>query len=791
MNRASPILLAALLIPVATASAAERRALAIPAGPLGRAVVMLGRQANVSIGLTDPALARREVAALSGRMAVDTALARLLAGTGARHMAVDARTFRIFIDPRAAAIARPGRPRPPAVMPDDPGDVPDIVVTALKRPFPLAAFPGSASVITGDDPAFATGPRGSEVLLGRLHTLTSTHFGPGRNKLFVRGIADSSFNGPTQATVGQYLGETRLNYNAPDPDLRLYDIDRIEVLPGPQGTLYGAGALGGIVRMVPNRPDTGTAEGTAMIGASTTRHGDPGMDMAAMLNLPVARDRLGLRLVGYGLVQGGYIDNPLTGARNVNTARVQGGRAALAWAVDDQWRVTLAATGQLIRGDDAQSADRNGPPLSRAGAIDQPFANDYLLVDGVVTRDWDEYRLVATTGLVRQRLVEVYDSTSPGGPPLRFSQRTRINLLTSEVRLSRQTADGGPGWLIGASLVDNRSRQNRQLGPPGEPAALPGVGNDVFEATLFGEATVRPLDWLTVTAGGRAVTAQLGGRALDPVLFPGMGLPGIGLRADARRGLAAVLPSGAIAARIGPNALGFVRYQEGFRPGGLVANSAFVARFSSDRVRTVEAGLRYGRPDLGALDIQASAAFTRWTDIQADTIDLSGFPITANIGDGRIWTADLRIGWRPLPGLALEAAGLFNDSLVSDPLPSIIATPRARLPNVARWNGRASAEYRHDLGAGRTLRLNAALRHVGRSQLGIGPILGEAQGGWTDVSATARIGFGAHAVTLSVANLLDAAGNRFALGSPFTIVTNPQVTPLVPRTVRLGWDLRF
>ncbi|QHL91824.1 TonB-dependent receptor [Sphingomonas changnyeongensis] len=785
------MLLAALLIPVASAPAAELRALVIPAGPLGRAVVALGRQANVSIGLTDPALARRDVPGLSGRMSVEAALARLLAGTGARHMAVDARTFRIFIDRAATVPARPDLRRAPAIAPTAPGDAPDIVVTALKRPVTLAAFPGSASVISGDDPAFAAGPRGSELLLGRLHTLTSTHFGPGRNKLFVRGIADSSFNGPTQATVGQYLGETRLNYNAPDPDLRLYDIDRIEVLPGPQGTLYGAGALGGIVRMVPNRPDTAATEGTATVGASTTRHGDPGMDAAAMLNLPVAADRLGLRLVGYGLVQGGYIDNPLTGARNINAARVQGGRAALGWAVDDEWRLTLAATGQRIRGDDAQSADRNGPPLTRAGAIDQPFANDYLLVDAVATRDWGEYRLVATTGLVRQKLIEVYDSTAPGGPPLRFSQRTRIDLMTGEVRLSRQTADGGPGWLIGASLVDNRSRQNRQLGPPGEPAALPGVGNEVFEATLFGEATLRPLDWLTVTAGGRAVRARLGGRPLDPVLFPDMGVPGFGMRADVRRNLAALLPSGAIAARLGRSALGFVRYQEGFRPGGLVPTAAFVTRFTSDRVRTVEAGIRYGQPDPGALDIQASAAFTRWTDIQADTIDLSGFPITANIGDGRIWTADLRIGWRPLPGLALEAAGLFNDSLVTDTLPSIIATPRARLPNVARWNGRASAEYRHDLGAGRTLRLNAALRYVGRSRLGIGPVLGEAQGGWTDVSAAARIGFGDHALTLSIANLLDATGNRFALGSPFTIVTNPQVTPLVPRTVRLGWDLRF
>ena len=82
---------------------------------------------------------------------------------------------------------------------------------------------------------------------------------------------------PTQATVGQYLGEIRLNYNAPDPDLRLYDIDRVEVLEGPQGTLYGAGSLGGIIRIVPNRAAARRGRGHASRpAASLTAHGDPG-----------------------------------------------------------------------------------------------------------------------------------------------------------------------------------------------------------------------------------------------------------------------------------------------------------------------------------------------------------------------------------------------------------------------------------------------------------------------------------------------------------------------------------
>src|SRR6478735_219841 len=88
-----------------------------------------------------------------------------------------------------------------------------------------------------------TEAQGTEGVIARLPMLASTNLGTGRNKVFIRGIADSSFNGPSQSLVGQYLGDVRLSYNAPDPDVQLYDFKRVEVLEGPQGTLYGAGSL--------------------------------------------------------------------------------------------------------------------------------------------------------------------------------------------------------------------------------------------------------------------------------------------------------------------------------------------------------------------------------------------------------------------------------------------------------------------------------------------------------------------------------------------------------------------
>jgi outer membrane receptor protein involved in Fe transport len=358
-------------------------------------------------------------------------------------------------------------------------------------------------------------------------------------------------------------------------------------------------------------------------------------------------------------------------------------------------------------------------------------------------------------------------------------------MISSELRLSWQ-APGGSGWLVGTSMVDNRATQHRALGDPARPEPIPGTRNHVTEITAFGEATLRPLDWLSLSGGARLAWTDLSDEALDAVPFFAPAL-----RMFAERDQIAFLPSASVTVRPASDLFGYVRYQEGFRPGGLAATPLTVQRFRNDRVKTLETGLRYGLPGEAAWDASLAFAWTRWDDIQADIVDLAGFPTTANIGDGRIYSIDARIGWRPLTGLSLEAAGLFNDSLVTNPLPSIVIAPRSTLPNVARWNARLSAEYQHEIGAGAMFRIGGAGRYVGKSKLGIGAVLGEPQGNWFDLNLRARLELDRHAFTLDVTNLLDQAGNRFALGSPFTLIEHPQVTPLVPRTLRLGYELRF
>ncbi|PSJ36457.1 TonB-dependent receptor [Allosphingosinicella deserti] len=798
MRAARALAATAIILSLSTAAeAAQRHRLHLPAGRLGEAANALGRQAGISIGIRDPALAATPVPAVQGRLSVEDALKRMLVRAGARAVPLGPRTWLIVAAPVQAPQPRttpqriakrePTKPRPRPMRPVAAveTEAEEIVVTGSKRRLALADYPGVATLIDGDDPAFV-GLRGSEGLVERVSAVTSTHLGPGRNKLFLRGIADSSFNGPTQATVGQYLGETRLNYNAPDPDLKLHDVQRIEILPGPQGTLYGAGSVGGIIRVLPNAPNLYDLENAASAGVSAVQHGGIGGDLAGLINVPIAPGRAALRLSGYGESEAGYIDDLGRGLDDVNRTRTIGGRAALRLRSGSGWTVDLGLTGQRIRGEDAQFAERDGPPLTRHSVVPQDFRNGYALADVVVSKQWDDLHFVTATGLVRQTLTEHYDSTRGNGPPTQFEQRTEVTMLSADARLSRE-APQGRGWLIGASMISNRSEQSRALGAPGALKPITGVRNGIEEATVYGEASVGLTDMLTLTGGARISHSRLSGAALDaPIAFAAL------LRTiEASRSETSFLPSIALSGEASPRLSFFLRYQEGFRPGGLSVTGILVQRFRNDRVATLEGGFRLlGGPERD-VEAAASVSYTRWSDIQADIIDFDGLPTTTNIGDGRIYTLDLRAGWRPASGLSFDVAAVLNDSRVTNPAPSVIMTPSAPLPNVAKVNARIGAEYHAPLGPDLALRLTASARYIGRSRLGIGPILGEPQGDWVDTRLGARLERGRHAWSLTVSNLLDEVGNRFAFGSPFTLAETRQITPMQPRTVRLGWDVTF
>lgn len=832
-------LAAVALLATAAPLAAREAELAVPAGTVSDVAIGLARATGASIVIADPALGQRRIAGIKGRMAAEEAVRRLARAGGMEAVKVGANGWRLVAAPPRRIVSRPRpqrlEPAPirAASAPLSPSEGAPIIVTATKRDLAYAEIAGQVTLLDGEV-LQRGGVGGTERIMQRAASVSSTYLGSGRNKLFIRGIADSSFTGPTQATVGQYFGDLRLSYNAPDPDLRLSDMERVEILEGPQGTLYGAGSLGGIIRLVPRAPVPGETSLAAMGGASLIARGEPGGDAHATLNLPVAGETATLRIALDAATLGGYIDKPAIGRRDANRTAIFGGRAALRVDIAPGWQADVILLGQDTRSDDSQYADRGGQRLVSSAAVTEGSRAQYGQAQLVVTGRIGDVRIKSSTGIGAQDLTERYDATAEGGAPRVFRQRGQTRLIANETRAWQPVGKSGWGWVLGTSIIDNRNTVTRRLGEidaarallgtagaalgddaPALIAALPratGVRNTVFEITGYGEASYRVLPRLTLTAGVRVTSVELGGAGEDVALE--LALAAQALAITAKRRETAYLPSASALLDIGERGRGWLRYQEGFRPGGLAVADDFVRQFRSDHARTVELGGGWGEPGRGDFDLTASLSYTSWRDIQADFIDEGGLPSTANIGNGDIWAASVSGSVRIAPGLRAEAGATLNDSKVDEPVffaptavslagfdrvapagadaaASFLAAPRlSRIPNIARFAGRAGIEWRRDFADGTGIIADGWVSYVGTSRLGVGPELGEQQGDYLDSGLNLRWGREHAGLTLSVTNLANSEGNRFALGTPFA-TGRAQITPLQPRTIRVGFDARF
>jgi iron complex outermembrane receptor protein len=766
------------------AAGAPRYRFDLPAGPLSAGVAHISAQARVTIVAADPTLLSTNGPALRVDGTIDEALSRLLEKTSARAIRTSAFSWRI--------LARlPPRPVPhPRSITADPAATIDVVVIGSKHNVALSAYPASIAMIDGAALSRFGATPDTNAIARIVPAVQSTHLGPGRDKLFLRGIADSSFNGSSAALVGVYVNDVRLNYNAPDPDLRLYDVERVEVLMGPQGTLYGAGSMAGLIRITPRAPDLHARAGEVWVGGTSVAHGALGGDAGGIINVPVLNDRAALRLVGYAAHDGGYIDDAGRNRADVNATDTLGARATLRVRLG-KWRLDMGAMYQAIRNRDAQYAERDLPLLTRASIAAQPSANLFQAGYVTVAGEMGEVDLTTTTALVGQRLRQSF-LPDDGNVGTFYRQRDDLWLLSEEVRLSSR-AGAALGWTVGLSALDGRSEQIRTNLLGGFDRSLGRALNDLTELTGFGELTAYIVPRLTLTAGGRVTLVRLGGVATgalekgDANKIPADGEPHfVGVRHEAF-----AMPSLGFGWTPAANWLVFARFSEGYRPGGQTA-SGIIERYDADRIESLEAGIRL-RPAGGSrVSAQVSAATSRWRHIQADVLTPDGLPATQNIGDGTVRSLSASLSWKPLVVLEAKLAATLAEGVVTRydiPLEHVI---RSSLPNVAHDTLAASLDYRRALGAGRLITAGVSLNHVGRSVLGSDSMLAQVkQGGYWLASTGADLRLGAGTVSIDIDNLLDSAANSFAFGTPSYAYTDREITPLRPRTIRLGLRRSF
>lgn len=777
-----------MLILAVVACASAPTAAAAPGGPQDAPIVIgattldialldLARQTGVEIVSTEDGLKRVRVGPIAGRMRPRVALARLLAGTGFRAIALTRDSFRIV-----AATVRPVPPSPPLPVRPPPGD---IIVTASKQRVPLLRFPGSLTTLTqGAVPGSTPIARDLSGMAQANPILQTTALGAGRNKLFIRGIADSSFNGATQSTASFYFGDVPLGYSGPEPALALVDIGTIEVMEGPQGTLYGAGAIGGVVRITPNPARLDRVEGAVRGEVSLTAHGAPSDALSAVVNLPIADGTVGLRLVGYQAHDGGYIDDRGPRAADVNGVDRIGGRIALRVDPAPGWRIDVTGAGQRIAAHDGQYAQTRQAPLTRVSRIAQPYSNGIAFARLVMTKRWDSgLELVSATGIAHSTSDDRFDASRAAPTPLLQYTDSRGNLLLShETRLSRSMADGR-SWVLGIGLLRDSNTQDRTVGPPGSPVDIAGVTNVARSISVFGEVTRPLLPALSATIGFRGTRARIDG---SPTLRP---RPGDIVRG---RQTSRIDPTVALSWALSPRIAVYGRVQTGFRTGGLAVARGIgrVAEFAADSITMGEAGLRMVRHGDTGLAFSTAVSIARWRAIQADVVDRRGLPYTANIGDAQIATVEARGDWVPVRGLTIDAALLYTDNVVTGAVAATSPGRNRRLPMTPAIAAHVGASHRFALGGGE-MRIGGGVDYTGRSVLGTGDYLDISQGRYAVATVEAGWTHGGLDVAIGVDNLGNARANRFALGNPFGLAARDQITPLRPRTVRLSVGRAF
>jgi iron complex outermembrane recepter protein len=301
------------------APAADTRSLAaeVPAGPLAQALAAFGKQTGVQV-IYVAALADAKVSrgARAGSALAD-ALTQLLDGTGLRFEFLNPRTVRVY----AAAVPRlavrpPAEAAPPA---DYRGQarlatVDEVVVTASRREERSQDVPISIQVLTGETLTRLNASTFDD-FVKYLPGITTQGAGPAQNNIVIRGLATAALGQQGSGTLGSfpnvavYLDEQSVELAHRNLDVYAVDLERIEVLEGPQGTLFGSGAQAGVVRYITNKPKLDVTEGTLSAALGRTTHGGTSTDGSAVINAPLIPERLAVRGVLYSEQRAGYIDN--------------------------------------------------------------------------------------------------------------------------------------------------------------------------------------------------------------------------------------------------------------------------------------------------------------------------------------------------------------------------------------------------------------------------------------------------------------------------------------------------
>ena len=807
------------MLSATAAEAAGRRAqFAIPAGAsLDRALTMFSAQSDRDILFTPAMVAGRRSKAVFGRMESDAALNALLRGSGL--------TWREFQGRYLVEQA----PQPTVEEPE--AEIEGLVVTALRRPTLDRLTPMSVRAFSGEDltrAGAATFTQAATLMPG----LTQTSTGTGRNRFSLRGVYGSG-----EATTALYYDDvpvtgpsgTTADPGGSSPEFLLVDVERMELLRGPQGTLYGSSAMGGALKVVFKRPDL-SEPSASLSGEVSTNAGYWGEAETLVVNQPLLKDRVGVRLAAYHRRDPAYLENRRLRLKGINDSAAWGARLGVGFQFDNDLQVNLTAAHQDTREGDTSGGWAGAPPNVSYGFVRTPFDSRMTMYEGALSwrfsglrlaanaasYTWTSTRQIDYTGTLQSERLSIdgckrylqipisgtctpsqlsaysayVDSRAPG----LLYQPIDLNADVEEVRLQSDT----PGFLAWTAGVFREVRSDIIdsqviVGDPvtGLPRHGDFTGRRIVDSRLtqravYGEVTLGADRDTSFVMGARrfAYDKRTEGRALVVNVISNTS------EANFRNG---VEESGwslkfLASHRFGPSTMGYAQASQGFRPGGVNTVPGLplnLAVYGADSLWNYELGLK-GAWLNNRLAVNAALYHIDWRDMQYNANSMNGaFSFITNLGQARVngLEADISFVFNPTlrggANLALTDAILTSDQASADGVG--LGSAGDRIPAVPRVAADGWLEYRRELGGGLEFMLRGDAAYVGRSNSTFNPggVADVALGDYWLINTRAFVRAARWTISAFIENLTDADDPSFA-------TTGRQPLSIAPRPRRFG-----
>jgi iron complex outermembrane recepter protein len=746
----------------ASAQAIDSRevAVSIQRQPVLRALREWGNQTGMQLLVRVDNVALNAVMspAVEGTLTPRAALEKLLTNSGLRYQLVNDHTVSISrprVEPSSRLVGvedkslRVAQGSTPAsdVTPGTRGAVPDarsggpiaeVVVSAQKRSELLQDVPVPVTAISAGTLVSSNQLRLQDYYM-KIPGLNATPGDlSGGSRLTIRGLTTGGSTNPTVGVVvddvpfGSSVGQ---GGGSEAPDIDPNELSRIEVLRGPQGTLYGASSLGGLFKFVTVDPSTEALSGRVQAGLSSVRNGDElGFNVRGDVNVPVS-DKWALRGSAFTRRDPGFIDDPILGIEGVNGGESHGGRLSTLWRPTEDVSLKLSALFQNSKlhgsplvyqqaglGELEQTAARGsggyakdiqayGANLSaRLGNVDVVAASGY----GIYERSfW--FDLTPFFGAFTDSLFGVEGTPS--------NERDKVTKFTQEVRLSSTMGERFE-WLLGAFYTDEDTPQTQSiLATDFTTGAAEGTVADISfpntyeEWAAFGNLIVHATDRLTIQFGARQSENQqtYSQFATGPLFGGDSVVPETRTKDDAFTYL--VTPS----FKVSSDLMVYARLASGYRPGGPNSNCVALnvpCKYDADTTQNYEIGFK-GSALEDRVSFDASVYYIDWKDIQLRVIDpatVTGY--NANGSRARSQGIELAAEVRPTNRLSVVAWVAWNEAELTEPLPSggpgtPVGSPGDRLPYSNRFSGSVSVDQEFSITGNMNAYVGGSVSYVG------------------------------------------------------------------------------